>query len=186
RLASRGGARVSAAQIAAILQRRTAIERALGAIAADASLSGEASSVPWLPLRQLFDAFAEIPGVGFAKMTKALHPKRPALIPLLDSIAREYLADDDPGAQARFGGRGRGLVRGYKSDLDRTSAAVRAIGQELAGRGYELTEVRILDLLILSVRPVARPAGRAGVITMPRRGALSWRLFPPPAPRGRA
>ena len=69
RLANRGGARVSAAQIAAILQRRAAIERALGAIAPDASLSGEASSVPWLPLRQLFDAFAEIPGVGFAKMT---------------------------------------------------------------------------------------------------------------------
>ena len=89
RLANRGGARVSAAQIAAILQRRASIERALGAIAPDASLSGEASSVPWLPLRQLFDAFAEIPGVGFAKMTKALHPKRPALIPMLDSIVQE-------------------------------------------------------------------------------------------------
>ena len=155
RLANRGGARVSAAQIAAILQRRAAIERALGAIAPDASLSGEASSVPWLPLRQLFDAFAEIPGVGFAKMTKALHPKRPALIPMLDSIVQEYLADDDPGAQAPFGRRALALVRGYKSDLDRNSAAVRAIRQELAGRGYELTEVRILDLLILSVQAIA-------------------------------
>ena len=155
RLANRGGARVSAAQIAAILQRRAAIERALGAIAPDASLSVEASSVPWLPLRQLFDAFAEIPGVGFAKMTKALHPKRPALIPMLDSIVQKYLADDDPGAQAPFGRRALELVRGYKNDLDRNSAAVRAIRQELAGRGYELTEVRILDLLILSVQAVA-------------------------------
>jgi hypothetical protein len=155
RLANRGGARVSAAQIAAILQRRAAIERALGAIAPDASLSGEASPVPWLPLRQLFDAFAEIPGVGFAKMTKALHPKRPALIPMLDSIVQAYLADDDPGARAPFGRRALALVRGYKSDLDRNSAAVRAIRQELAGRGYELTEVRILDLLILSVQAVA-------------------------------
>src|SRR5215475_9531616 len=150
RLANRGGARISAAQIAAILQRRAAIERALGAIAPDASLSGEASSVPWLPLRQLFDAFAEIPGIGFAKMTKALHPKRPALIPMLDSIVQKYLADDDPGAQAPFGRRALELVRGYKSDLDRNSAAVRAIRQELAVRGYELTDVRILDLLILS------------------------------------
>ena len=155
RLANRGGARISAAQIAAILQRRAAIERPLGAIAPDASLSGEASPVPWLPLRQLFDAFAEIPGVGFAKMTKALHPKRPALIPLLDSIVQKYLADDDPGAQAPFGRRALELTRGYKSDLDRNSAAVRAIRQELAGRGYELTDVRILDLLILSVQAVA-------------------------------
>ena len=155
RLANRGGARISAAQIAAILQRRAAIERPLGAIAPDASLSGEAGSVPWLPLRQLFDAFAEIPGVGFAKMTKALHPKRPALIPLLDSIVQKYLADDDPGAQAPFGRRALELTRGYKSDLDRNSAAVRAIRQELAGRGYELTDVRILDLLILSVPAVA-------------------------------
>ena len=155
RLANRGGARISAAQIAAILQRRAAIERPLGAIAPGASLSGEASPVPWLPLRQLFDAFAEIPGVGFAKMTKALHPKRPALIPLLDSIVQKYLADDDPGAQAPFGRRALELTRGYKSDLDRNSAAVRAIRQELAGRGYELTDVRILDLLILSVQAVA-------------------------------
>ena len=155
RLANRGGARISAAQIAAILQRRAAIERPLGAIAPGASLSGEASPVPWLPLRQLFDAFAEIPGVGFAKMTKSLHPKRPAQIPLLDSIVQKYLADDDPGAQAPFGRRALELTRGYKSDLDRNSAAVRAIRQELAGRGYELTDVRILDLLILSVQAVA-------------------------------
>jgi hypothetical protein len=154
RLANRGGARISAAQIAAILQRRAAIVRALGAIAPDASLSGEASPVPWLPLRELFDAFAEIPGVGFAKMTKALHPKRPALIPMLDSIVQKYLADDDPGAQAPFGRRALELMRGYKSDLDRNSAAVRTIRQELAGRGYELTDVRILDLLILSVQAV--------------------------------
>jgi hypothetical protein len=60
-----------------------------------------------------------------------------------------------PEPQAPFGRRALELVRGCKSDLDRNSAAVRAIGQELAGRGYELTEVRILDLLILSVQPVA-------------------------------
>jgi hypothetical protein len=160
RLANRGGARISAAEIAAILERRSAIERPLRAIAPDASLSGqadsgqadsgEADSVPWLALGQLFDAFADIRGVGFAKMTKALHPKRPALVPLLDSIVQKYLEADDLGAQALFGQRALGLVRGYKSDLDRNLAAIRAVRQELAGRGYELTEVRILDLLILS------------------------------------
>jgi hypothetical protein len=151
RLANRGGARISAAEIAAILERRRAIERALRAIAPDASLAAAASSVPWLPLRQLLDAFADIRGVGFSKTTKALHPKRPSLIPMLDSVVQKYLLEDDAGAQAPFGERALGLVRGYKRDLDRNRPALRAVRQELARRGYGLSEVRIFDLLILSV-----------------------------------
>jgi hypothetical protein len=151
RLANRGGARISAAEIGAILERRRAIELALGTIAPGASLAGAANSVPWLPLRQLLDAFADIRGVGFAKTTKALHPKRPALIPMLDSVVQKYLKDDDLGAQAPFGERALGFVRAYKRDLDRNRAAVRAVRQELARRSCGLTEVRILDLLILSV-----------------------------------
>jgi hypothetical protein len=161
RLANRGGARISAAEIAAILERRGAIEGALRAIAPDVSLAGAADSVPWLVLRQLFDAFADIRGVGFAKMTKALHPKRPALIPMLDSIVQGYLRDDDLGAHAPFGERALGLVHGYKRDLDRNWAALQAVREDLARSGYALTEVRILDLLILSAsaETAARPAG---------------------------
>jgi hypothetical protein len=151
RLANRGGARISAAEIAAILERRRAIERALEAIAPAASLAGAANSVPWLPLTQLFEGFAGIRGVGFAKMTKALHPKRPGLIPMLDSVVQKYLEDDDLGAQASFAERGLELVRGYKRDLDHNRAAVRAVRKEIARRGYDLSEVRILDLLIWAV-----------------------------------
>jgi hypothetical protein len=157
RLANRGGARISAVQIAAILERRGPIERALrdippGALLSGALLSGAVNSVPWLPLGQLFDAFAGIRGVGLAKMTKTLYPKRPALIPMLDSIVRAYLRDDDLGAQAPFAERALGLVRGYQRDLDRNREAVQAVRRELTGRGYGLTEVRILDLLILSAQ----------------------------------
>ena len=159
RLANRGGARISAAQIAAILERRPAIERALRAIPASASLSAAVNLMPWLPLRQLFGAFADIRGVGLAKMTKALYPKRPALIPMLDSVVQKYLQDDDPGAQAPLAERALGLVRGYQSDLDRNQAAVQEVQQELAKRSYGLTEVRILDLLILSAQAAAGPAG---------------------------
>ena len=153
RLANRGGARISAAEIAAILERRRTVERALRTIAPHASLAGAASSVPWLPLRQLFDAFAGIRGVGLSKMTKALHPKRPALIPMLDSVVQRYLENDDLGAKAPFGERGFELVRAYKRDLDRNRDAVRAVRQELARRNHELSEVRILDLLIWSAGP---------------------------------
>jgi hypothetical protein len=151
RLANRGGARIAAAEIAAILGRRRAIERALRAIAHDASLAGQAKSVPWSPLGRLFDAFADIRGVGLSKVTKTLHAKRPALIPILDSVVQRYLQSDDLGAQAPFGERALALVRGYKRDLDRNRTAVRAIRQELGRRGYSITEVRILDLLIWSV-----------------------------------
>jgi hypothetical protein len=154
RLANRGGARISAAEIEAILERREAIERALLGVGAGASLAG-ARSVPWASLRQLFDAFADIRGVGLSKTTKALHPKRPALIPMLDSVVQRYLTDDDPGVGAPFGERAVSLVRGYKRDLDRNGAALRALRRELTRRGYDLAEVRMLDLLIWSAQAAA-------------------------------
>ena len=154
RLANRGGARISAAEIAAILERRRAVEQALRAIPPQASLA--ARSVPWLPLRQLFDAFAGLRGVGFSKTTKTLHPKRPALVPMLDSVVQRYLQDDDLGAGAPFGERALALVRGYKRDLDRNGEALRAVRRALAKRGHDVGEVRILDLLIWSVEADAR------------------------------
>ena len=54
RHANRGGARISAAQIAAILERRRRIERALRSIAPEASLADE--PIPWHSLTRLFDA----------------------------------------------------------------------------------------------------------------------------------
>src|SRR6266480_935157 len=153
RQANRGGARTSAAEIAAILERRGEIERALREIHPAASLADAASAIPWLPLTRLFDAFSDIRGVGFSKMTKALHPKRAALIPMLDSVVQAYLTRDDSAARSSgsFGEHATALVRGYKQDLDRNRLALREIRRELASRDYRLTEVRILDLLIWSV-----------------------------------
>jgi Family of unknown function (DUF6308) len=148
RLANRDGARISAAEIAAILERRVRIERALRGIAYGSSLVRADRAVPWRPLKQLFDAFAGIRGVGLSKTSKALHRKRPALIPMLDSVVQKYLADDDPGKQARFDERALALVRGYKRDLDRNRPALHTLRRELARRGHVLTEVRIIDLLI--------------------------------------
>ena len=151
RLANRGGARISAVEIAAILERRRAIERALRVIAPDASLAAARSAVPWQSLRRLFDAFADVRGVGCSKMTKALHRKRPALIPMLDSVVQRHLEADDLGAHAAFGERALALVRGYKRDVDANRAPLRAVRRELAKRDRPLSEVRILDLLIWSV-----------------------------------
>ena len=153
RHANRGGARISAAEIAAILERRARIERALRSIAPNASLADD--SIPWRPLTRLFDAFADISGIGFSKMTKALHPKRPALIPLLDSVVQAYLAAaDEP---ASFGERATTLLGSYKQDLDRNLAALREIQRDLVSHGYRsLSEVRILDVLVWSAYAPAR------------------------------
>jgi hypothetical protein len=156
RRANRGGARISAAEIGAILERRREIELRLHEIAPDASLVG--ASVPWAPLTLLFDAFADIRGIGFSKMTKALHAKRPALIPMLDRVVEAYLAADDPGKgpPATFGERAIALVRAYKRDLDRNRSSLREIQRQLARHNHTLTEVRILDLLIWSTATAAR------------------------------
>jgi len=153
RLANRGGARISAAEIAAILERRDEIERGLREIRPDSSLAAATSSIAWVPLTRLFDAFADIRGVGFSKMTKALHKKRPALIPMLDSVVQQYLTGDEPevASSGTFGERATALVRSYKRDLDRNRSALRRMQRELARREHRLTEVRILDLLIWSV-----------------------------------
>lgn len=151
RAANRGGARISAAQIAAILDRRAAIERELRRIPRDALLSS--TSIPWSALTRLFDAFADIRGVGFSKMTKTLHKKRPALIPMLDSVVQAYLTsvDSEVSQSGTFGERATALVRSYKRDLDRNRSPLRHVQQELAARDHRLTEVRLLDLLIWSV-----------------------------------
>jgi len=144
RQANRGGARISAAEIAAVLERRRTIDRRLRELDPGASLA--ARSVPWNALTSLFDAFSDIRGFGFSKLTKTLHPKRPALIPMLDSFVQAYLQGDDPGGS--FSERATALVRSYKVDLDRNRAALRETRRELAARGHDLTEVRILDILI--------------------------------------
>ena len=145
RRANGGGARISAAEQAAILSRRPEIEASLAALPVGASLTSK--RVPWDALTRLFAAFADIRGVGLSKMTKTLHPKRPALIPMLDSYVQEYLGEP---AQATE------LVRRYKLDLDRNRAGLTDLKRELAVRGYRTTEVRLLDLLIWSAVDAAR------------------------------
>jgi Family of unknown function (DUF6308) len=118
-----------------------------------ASLAEATSSIPWIPLTRLFDAFADLRGVGFSKVTKALHPKRQALIPMLDSVVQAYLTTHDSEARwsGSFGERAAALVRSYKRDVDSNWSVLLGPQRELANRGYRLTEVRILDLLIWSI-----------------------------------
>ena len=108
------------------------VERALGEIHPDASLTAASRAVPWPALTRLFEAFGDIRGVGLSKTTKALHKKRPALIPILDSVVQDYLTRHDPvTASGSFAGLATALVRRYKLDMDRNRVALRQIRREL-------------------------------------------------------
>jgi hypothetical protein len=71
--------------------------------------------------------------------------------PSADSNARQRRPEVPrgrrPGSAGDSGERALALVRGYKSDVDRNRTALSTIRRQL-GRGRELSEVRILDLLI--------------------------------------
>ncbi len=127
RRANRGGARISAVQIATILERRGAIERELGRIEPDASLAVERGSV----------------GAAGAAVRRIRGHPRSRLLEDDEGAAPEAAgADPDarqrragvpgggrPGHRLSFGERAIALVRGYKGDLDRNRVrAARARG----------------------------------------------------------
>jgi hypothetical protein len=69
---------------------------------------------------------------------------------MLDSVVVRYLEADEP-IKLPFAEHATALVRRYKRDLDGNRPALREVGKALAVEGYQLTEVRILDVLIWSV-----------------------------------
>lgn len=118
RVANRIIARMGPDTVAAILSRAPEASRALERIPSGASLVADDADVPWGPLRDLFRAFEGLPGVGLPRLTKVLHKKRPALIPILDSIVDRYLGAVGEPIAGGLAERGAALTRRYKEELD--------------------------------------------------------------------
>lgn len=142
-------ARMSPRVIAAIYQRASVINAALAEIPPDASLAAPDDEIPWQELEALMRAMDGIPEVRLARQTKVLHKKRPALIPILDSVLETYLQRVDQVPRrvdaARYAVE---LVRSYKRELDANLVAIQALQSELRRRGIDLTECRLLDLFL--------------------------------------
>jgi len=144
RTANRLMARMSTATVDAVLASKGAIEAALKRIPLGASLAG--GPVPWEALHALFAAFEGIPAVGLPRTTKILHKKRPALVPILDSVLEEYLvANHDVGSQQRLADRGIALTRAYQDELLENEDPLLLLRSALSSQGIELTECRLLD-----------------------------------------
>jgi len=142
-------ARMSPRVIAGLYARAPVINAALAEIPPSASLAAPDDAVPWQALEGLMRAMDGIPEVRLARQTKVLHKKRPALIPILDSVVEGYLRRVDP--IRRTGDPARDaveLICSYKRELDENLEALRALRSELRRRDFDLTECRLLDLFI--------------------------------------
>ena len=142
-------ARMSPRVIGDIYARAPLINGALAHVPPSASLAAADDAIPWRALEELLRAMDGIPEVRLARQTKVLHKKRPALIPILDSVLEAYLRQVD--GLRRTGDAARDaveLIRSYKRELDANLAAIQTLRRELRRRGIDLTECRLLDLFL--------------------------------------
>lgn len=131
-------ARMSPRVIAEIYARAPVINSALEQIPPSASLAAAEGAIPWQALEELIRAMDGIPEVRLPRQTKVLHKKRPALIPILDSVLETYLRRVD--ALRRTGDPARDaveLIRSYKRELDAALPALRSLQEELRRRGID-------------------------------------------------
>jgi hypothetical protein len=106
--------------------------------------------------RNLVHAAVQTPGVLVAVATKVLHRKRRNYIPMLDSIVVKHYAT----AMKRLDWIEKGqskssaadvaveVLKAFREDLRQALPQINALRTSLANAGYELTPVRILEVLI--------------------------------------
>jgi hypothetical protein len=148
RVANRIIARMGPDAVGAILSRAPAASAALAKIPADASLVDQDADIPWQQLEDLFGAFENLPGVGLPRLTKVLHKKRPALVPILDSVVDRYLIAVGGPIAGALGERGTALSRVYKEELDSCLPVLACVREALLADGVDLTECRLLDIYL--------------------------------------
>ena len=139
RLANRGGARISAAEIATMLSGAAQSSEPYGGIASNASLAARQNTVPWPTLSTALRHIRGHPRGALLEDDESAPPEAPLVA---DPHARRgpiqaYLQDDDLGTPSFIQeNTPPALLRGYKQDLDHNSAAVQAsCRQEISGSG---------------------------------------------------
>ena len=118
----------------------------LADIPADAELES-ATDKQITAVASLIDLFGEARYVGRGKATKVLHKKRPALIPILDSVASDFLWKNFPHVLTQ-GSPTKQVLDLCKSLLVSRMRPLSQIQANLAAGGLWLSKVRILDFLI--------------------------------------
>ncbi|GAI42152.1 unnamed protein product, partial [marine sediment metagenome] len=143
-LGNRMVARMGPLVIESVISRTTMINLVLEHIAPGTGISDK--HVPWLAIEQLFSATLG-PEVGPARATKILHKKRPALIPILDSVVLSYckVAWSDDLRSESEASKMTAYVKVIKIDVDNNLDVLENIIQASA---LKLTPVRAFDILL--------------------------------------
>lgn len=96
---------------------------------------------------ELLKLLEEAEYIGRGKVTKVLHKKRPAFIPVIDSVVGDFLWKCFPwvidGAATQ-----REVLTLFRTLLVGHSQALVAVRAHLATQGFRLTTVRVLDYLL--------------------------------------
>jgi hypothetical protein len=107
-------------------------------------------------VKEIIAAAVTVRDVLVPVATKVLHRKRPSLIPMLDSVVINYYADalGRPELKGRKEDKRRAAdvavvtLQAFRSDLLAAADALSALVTRLAARGFPITDVRALEVLI--------------------------------------
>ena len=143
-LGNRMVARMGPLVIQSVVGRTKTINSALECIAPGTRLCDK--SVTWSAIEKLFSATLG-PEIGPARATKILHKKRPALIPILDSVVVSYckVACRDALRSENEASKMTAYVKAIKIDVDNNLDVLENIIQASA---LKVTPVRAFDILL--------------------------------------
>jgi hypothetical protein len=131
-----------------VWKRREDIEAGLRRIPPDADLA--AAKVPWEGVQALLDPFQTIPRAKLGIATKILHKKRPALLPMLDTVLSGHYHRRLTTRASTLGGYGVNLMKLFREDLLASLPEVTDLCRIAEQQGKPVTPVRILDHLVWS------------------------------------
>ena len=127
------------------------VDRLLARIPANISLTDP--NVPWREIEELIDAFGRQGATKYvlwAVSTKVLHKKRPHLIPVLDDAICAFLFQELSGL-SWSNSSGAAFIQylaAFRNHLNRDYAVILDLQFRMEERGWPVSVVRILELLI--------------------------------------
>ena len=117
------------------------------------------------PLHELLAAAMTSKFVLLATATKVLHRKRPALIPIMDSVVAGHYVHDDPTEKALLqrswesrsaaADIGRLTIARLRDDVLDGFAVLDQLQDSLEAEGYALSHVWVMDILVWTERELA-------------------------------
>jgi hypothetical protein len=115
---------------------------------------------PFDPVRRLLHCAVQATYVLVPVATKVLHRKRPHLIPMFDWIVLAYYLSELSGVAMSWRHSNKRhaaeaampALALFREDLGGAEARLLELSQELEERGYRLSPVRILELLVWTAR----------------------------------